>query len=85
MSRTYKDKPWKFKARTTWGFDREDQPKKRKEVDTEMHWMGTPSWWTRMFMIRPRRVYENQQLRSILDIDEFDFVDVKRKNHKYYW
>jgi hypothetical protein len=85
MSRTYKDKPWKFKVHTNWGFGREDQPKKKKNKDTEWHWMGTPSWWTHMFMIRPRRVKENQQLRNISDIEEFDFIDVKRKNHKYYW
>jgi hypothetical protein len=87
MSRTYKDKPWKFKAEESsqYGLKREDQPKKKKNKDTEGRWMGTPSWWTHMFMIRPRRVSENQQLRNIFDIEEFDFIDVKRKNHKYYW
>lgn len=59
--------------------------KKRKKLDTEWHWMNTPSWWTHMYMIRPRRTKENQQLRNIKNIEEFDFIDVKRKNHLYYW
>lgn len=59
--------------------------KKKKHVDTEWHWMGTPSWWTQMFMNRPRRSAENQQLRNMGDVEDFDFVDVKRKNHIYYW
>jgi len=36
-------------------------------------------------MIRPRRSKENQQLRNIVNVEEFDFVDIKRKNHIYYW
>lgn len=60
--------------------------KKKRSVNTRWHWLGsTPSWWTHMFMIRPRRSKENQQLRSINNIEDFDFVDVKRKNHIYYW
>lgn len=100
MSRTYKDKHWKLKyPEHMCNFDRVEiddywyawlqipgkKTKKKKKVDTEWHWQGTPSWWTRMFMIRPRRTAENRQLRNIVDIDEFDFVDVKRKNHVYYW
>ena len=85
MSRTYKDKPWQFKTYSEWGFGREDQPKKKKKVDTQHHWMSTPSRWTHEMMIRPRRSNENQQLRNIGDIEEFDFVDRKRKPHIYYW
>lgn len=88
MSRTYKDTPFKVREErfSSWGFKREDKPKKRKEQDTEYHWMGTPSWWTHEFMIRPRRVFENQSLRVLPeDLEDFDFVDIKRKNHKYYW
>lgn len=114
MSRTYKDRPFKFSAyaiereqstakvpcirsyRNAAG-EREEytgyeylsvpgsKKKKRKRVDTEYHWMSTPSWWTYIFMIRPRRSAENQQLRNIGDVEEFDFVDVKRKKHLYYW
>ena len=87
MSRTKKDKPFKFRRDecTQWGNQREDQPRKRKEVDTEYHWQATPSWWTYMFMIRPRRIAEKQQLRNLKDPEEFDFIDVKRKRHIYYW
>ena len=96
MSRTNKDKPSKirfpesdFDFRYFPGYPFLKRPgvktKKRKEVDTKHHWMSTPSWWTRMFMIRPRRTAENQQLRMMGDIDEFDFIDNKRKPHKYYW
>lgn len=87
MSRTYKDKPFKFREDdcSLWGFRREDRPKKRKEKNTEYWWMSTPSWWTHMFMIRPRRSMENQQLRNISDLEDFDFVDIKKKNHVYYW
>ena len=103
MSRTYKDRPPKFRfPEEQWNFGRyEPEPdlhfwcwlqipgiktKKKRNINTRWHWLGsTPSWWTRMFMIRPRRVDENRQLRNITDVEEFDFVDVKRKNHVYYW
>ena len=86
MSRTYKDKPWKFKEHSNWGFNQEDKPKKKKRVDTEYHWMSTPSWWTHMFMIRPRRSRETQSLRVLPEnLEDFDFVDTKRKPHKDYW
>ncbi len=29
--------------------------KKRKEVDSEFHWMTTPSWFIREFMNKPQR------------------------------
>jgi hypothetical protein len=88
MSRTYKDRPYPVQFRFLSSFYEESTSKtlKRKEVDTEFHWMSTPSWWTHTFMIKPRRVQENQALRIIpSDLEEFDFVDIKRKNHKYYW
>lgn len=96
MSRTHKDIPYKFSFpeearyfRYFPGYPFLKRPgvktKKRKEVDTKHHWMSTPSWWTRMFMIRPRRHSENRQLRMLRNIDEFDFVDNKRKPHKYYY
>jgi hypothetical protein len=117
MSRTYKDKPYKFmNPEQDWEYRHTGTPhtreyrvysegcwkwveydrvywlkkpgvltKKKKHKDTEHHWMTTPSWWTRMYMRRPQRVRENQQLRNIRDIDEFDFVDTGRKPHIYYW
>jgi hypothetical protein len=38
-----------------------------------------------MYMRRPQRARENQQLRNIRDIDDFDFVDTGRKPHTYYY
>ena len=61
--------------------------KKRKEVDSEYHWMTTPSWWTRLMMNRPARrhyhLLEHKALTS--DLEDFDFVDLKKKPHNYYW
>jgi len=87
MSRTYKDQPWRVRELncTTWGFKQHNRPKKRKHQDTEYHWMSTPSHWTHIMMIRPRRARENQSLRCMGDINEFDFVDTGRKPHIYYW
>ena len=98
MSRTYKDRPTRVRFPESFDHDRVQIPgtwhsielpttraKKRKHVDTEHHWMGTPSWWTRMFMRRPRRARENQSLRNIHDVEDFDFVDTGRKPHNYYY
>lgn len=104
MSRTYKDKPPKFRfPEEQWNYGKVQietqdywisywadlqgvKTKKKRNVNTKWHWLGsTPSWWTYTFMIRPRRSKENQQLRNIKNIEDFDFVDVKRKNHIYYW
>ena len=90
MSRTNKDKPYKFKldSVTKHSYNNEDAVKKRKELDTEDHWMSTPSWWVRMFMTRPQRVEQKRQMREIAkqqDLEEVDFVDTKRKPQVYYW
>lgn len=98
MSRTYKDNPTRVRFPEPFDHDRVCIPgtwhsielpttraKKRKREDTEHHWMGTPSWWTHMMMIRPRRARENQSLRCMGDVNEFDFVDTGRKPHIYYW
>ena len=88
MSRTRKDRPYRVcKAEySAWGDDMHTATKKRKHCDTEYHWMATPSWWTHMFMVRPRRSRENQSLKMLPeDLEDFDFVDTKRKPHKYYW
>lgn len=61
--------------------------KRRKEVDCEWHWMSTPSWWTRLTMNRPQRRFyhllEHKALKS--DLEDFDFPDLKKKPHIYYW
>lgn len=62
-------------------------PKKRKKVDTEDHWMSTPSWWTKMTMIKPERraarLLERKALIS--DIEDFEIPNTGRKPHIYYW
>ena len=107
MSRTYKDRPSRVKnpereiywntdwiAKSYFGGDwnRSDIfSKKRKEIDTEDHWMSTPSWWTRQFMTRPQRrkihLWE-QEFNKITNTDmleDEDCPDYKRKPHIYYW
>jgi hypothetical protein len=124
MSRTYKDKPYKFvNPEQDWDYRHIGTPhtreyrvysegcwkwveydtvywlkkpgvltKKKKHKDTEHHWMGTPghwthtpSHWTHIMMNRPQRARENQSLRCIYDLEDFDFVDTGRKPHIYYW
>jgi hypothetical protein len=102
VSRTYKDRPRKFNPEP-WDIDLIkldrytyiDSPtkktKKRKEVDTEDHWMSTPSWWTRLMMTRPERrsnrLLEVAVVKSIdiEDLEDFDFPDLGHKPHVYYW
>lgn len=61
--------------------------KKRKEVDTEEHWMSTPSWWTHLCMNKPQRragrIWEATVLRE--DIEETDAPGVSKRPHIYYW
>ncbi len=99
MSRTNKDVPSKFK-REPWDIDwiwcenyrhrnaKTKKTKKRKEVDTEDHWMSTPGWWVKMTMNRPERrehhLLERKVLREI-DIEDVDFPDLGRKPHIYYY
>jgi hypothetical protein len=63
------------------------KPKKRKEVDLEYHWMTTPSWWTRLTMNRPTRRQHHLLEHKVLfcDLEDFDFVDTKKKPFNYYW
>ena len=102
MSRTYKDKPAKDWSES-WGKDREriegtfywiDLPttktKKRKKLDTEEHWMGTPGWWIRSMMTKPQRragtVWEHIVTRTPTEhIDLLDTPSISRKPHIYYW
>lgn len=100
MSRTFKDKPYKFKYDSytkdyifTEGYGyrmgKTTKTKKRKEMDTEGHWMSTPSWWTRLVMNRPQRragrIWE-ASVKNRQSIDEtLDFPGVGRKPHCYFW
>lgn len=98
MSRTTKDKPSKLKfdydtdrvMTENWRYRQlpTTKPKKRKELDTEDHWRSTPSWWTKMTMIRPERraahLLEKKSLR-VVDIEDMDFPDLGKKPHCYYW
>ena len=63
--------------------------KKRKEVDTEYHWMSTPSWWTKMCMLKPQRrkgrLWEVEVVKLQIDaLEEADAPGVSRKPHIYY-
>ena len=103
MSRTYKDYPSRVK-RDAWDKDiirlegwwfryimmPTTKTKKRKEMDTEDHWMSTPSSWTRIMMNRPQRrngsLWERKAVRTnILNLLELDTPSVGRKPHQYYW
>lgn len=100
MSRTYKDKPSKI-LHESWNKDMiwtgsgylhlpTTKTKKRKEVDTEWHWMSTPSWWTKMTMIKPERVKANMLSRRAVTefgsmLDWIDIPDTRRKPHIYYY
>lgn len=102
MSRTYKDKPSKLRFDLymkdwilveNYGYPKyrpgkTTKTKKRKEVDTEDHWMSTPSWWTRLVMIKPERRSAHLQEKKVLlaeDIEDVDFPDLGKKPHIYFW
>ena len=64
--------------------------KKRKQQDTEYHWMTTPSWWTRITMNRPQRMeghlWEKDVVKKGVDnLEEEDPPLVGHKPHVYYW
>lgn len=64
------------------------KPKRRKEVDTEWHWMTTPSWWNRCFNNVPQRRKGRAWERKVLfeaNIEETDPPVFSKKPHKYYW
>lgn len=122
MSRTYKDKPYKYKYPedydytygtemvpyeytyispynntevTTVRYWHKQVPgaktKKKKEIDTNWHWMqSTPSWWTRMTMNRPQRraahLWEREAtMTPIEELEELDTPNTSHKPHIYYW
>lgn len=61
--------------------------KKRKELDTEYHWMSTPSWWNRLFNNIPQRRKGRAWERKVLveDLDETDPPHFSKRPHSYYW
>jgi hypothetical protein len=64
--------------------------KKKKNVDTENHWMTTPMWYIREFMNQPQRAKGRQWEKTVLkvdinDLDAIDYPSVSRKPHLYYW
>ena len=66
------------------------KPKKRKELDTEDHWMTTPSWWWRLMHHRPTRravhIWEKSVHRYLdEDIDLSICPDHGNKPHQYFW
>ena len=102
MSRTFKDKPSKLKHEawdkdtirvedtgTKWSYRIHlptTKTKKRKEVDTEEHWMTTPGWWVRLMMNKPQRrevhLWERKALFS--ELEEL-IQPGKKVAHIYYW
>ena len=100
MSRTRKDVPPKFRFEPGdqdqikvdgWGYRNgpTTKPKKRKEVDTEHHWMNTPSWWNNLFHTRPirgnfRTFVSNAKKSSLEDIEFLLEPSDSKSPHKYY-
>lgn len=95
MSRTKKDAPphirFGYEKESSW-WELTDKPKKRREIDTEWHWLSaTPSWWTNLFMIRPqRRKFRRweREIQKLVDIDELEEIlepNGSNKPHHYYW
>ena len=62
--------------------------KKRKRVDTEWHWMSTPSWWNHIMHTKKRRrkakLWEASVLKA-LDLEEVDKPNESNKPHQYFW
>jgi len=98
MSRTKKDQPDRvrfpenFDSNGRWKRSGDTEiTKKRKEVDTEWHWMSTPSWWVNLTMTRPQRkeaqIWEQEvkKIQNPEELEEVDTPNVSKKPHKYYW
>ena len=54
------------------------------------YWAGmTPSWWTKLFMNRPKRRRDSRRLHGVLsgrlDPDDTTWELGSHKPHNYYW
>lgn len=101
MSRTYKHKRRRhFSSYWTqdhilvegfgWRLTKTTKPKLRKKVDTEDHWMSTPSWWNNLFHTKPKRgKFRNFSKlavkSSILALDDMLEPSDSNKPHKYFY
>lgn len=104
MSRSYKDRPSKLRFEPYdkdyievehYGFSiyrkgKTTKTKKRKEVDTENHWMTTPSWWNNLFHTRPIRGNFRTFLTSVVKSDIAEIENMleptdSKSPHVYYW
>jgi hypothetical protein len=74
-----------FKVRTCYLKKAGVITKKKKNVDSEYHWMTTPSWWNRMQHTRPERRSVKVALSQVSDVEEVDIPDTGRKPHQYFW
>lgn len=59
--------------------------KKRKEVDTEDHWMTTPSWWIHMKHTKPERRKSTMAVSTIADLEDVDIPNLHKMSHWYFW
>lgn len=102
MARTYKDDARRRYFNSYWQQDhillegfgwrlaKTTKPKLRKEVDSEDHWMTTPSWWNNLFHTRPIRGkfrnYTKGVVRCPIEYID-DLVEPLDSNrpHKYFW
>lgn len=94
MSNTFKDKPYKVRYSEEYLDWQKKEPypsktlrtKKRKELDTEMHWMTTPSWHNRLHFTRPQRRKANMATHTLpTKLADVDIPDCGYKPHIYYW
>lgn len=63
--------------------------KKKRSAITKHYDMysKSPSWWTRLYMNRPKRRHCRAWERKVLfeDVEETDCPDFKNKPYRYYW
>ncbi len=94
MSRTYNTRPTRivhgdYRDRYEEGYcllKRGYLPKLKRNVDTENHWMSTPSWWTRMMMNRPSRSKARIDCHKVHFAIDYEDVDIDHFRDKpYYW
>lgn len=84
------DVPATYIIRTMWLDKPGVKTKKRKELDTEDHWMTTPSWWNNLFHTRPirgkfRSFCRNAVRSSTGTLEEMLEPEDSKDPHKYYW